>query len=184
MKVSLGLGATIVCFGLLSPLVSQGAIAASPSPTRSMSVPASLSDSSTRRIAQAPTVASLEAEVLRQVNQYRASKKLPPLKMDATISQQARLHSQNMASGTVPFSHNGFDQRVKAIGKTIAWSGVAENVAYNMGYADPVTQAVKGWIKSDGHRRNMEGNYNLTGIGIAQNAKGEFYFTQIFVKSR
>jgi uncharacterized protein YkwD len=27
----------------------------------------------------------------------------------------------------------------------------------------------------------MEGNYNLTGIGVAKNAEGEYYFTQLFI---
>ena len=72
----------------------------------------------------------------------------------------------------------------EAIAKAIAYSAAAENVAYNSGYSDPATQAVQGWLKSTGHRQNLEGNYNLTGIGIAKNAKGEYYFTQIFILSR
>jgi len=128
------------------------------------------------------SIADLEKAANQQINQYRASKKLPPLSVDPRISQQARIHSENMASGKVKFSHDGFDGRVKAI--TIPYQSVAENVAYNMGYSDPVRNAVDGWIKSDGHRKNMEGQFNLTGIGIAKNAKGEYYFTQLFVRSR
>jgi len=44
--------------------------------------------------------------------------------------------------------------------------------------------AVKGWINSPGHQKNMVGDYNLTGIGIAKNNVGEYYFTQLFVKKR
>ena len=128
------------------------------------------------------SLADLEKAVNQQVNQYRASKKLPPLNVDPQISQVSRIHSQNMASGKVKFSHDGFEGRVKAI--TVPYQSVAENVAYNLGYTDPVRNAVDGWIKSDGHRKNMEGQFNLTGIGIAKNAKGEYYFTQIFVRSR
>ena len=128
------------------------------------------------------SIADLEKAVNQQINQYRASKKLPPLTVDSRISQQAKIHSENMASGKVKFSHDGFDGRVKAI--TIPYQSVAENVAYNMGFSDPVRNAVDGWIKSDGHRKNMEGQFNLTGIGIAKNAKGEYYFTQLFVRSR
>ncbi|MGB3268101.1 MAG: CAP domain-containing protein, partial [Microcoleus sp.] len=124
----------------------------------------------------------LEKAVNQQINQYRASKNLPPLSVDPRITQQARIHSQNMASGKVKFSHEGFEGRVKAI--SIPYQSVAENVAYNMGYSDPVRNAVEGWIKSEGHRKNIEGQFNLTGIGIAKNAKGEYYFTQIFVLSR
>lgn len=117
----------------------------------------------------------------QKVNEYRASKNLPPLKLNAVISEQAKIHSLNMAQHTVPFSHDGFQTRVQAIGKNITYKTVAENVAYNSGYRDPVNTAVEGWIKSDGHRKNMEGNYNLTGMGVAVNSDGEYYFTQIFI---
>lgn len=126
-------------------------------------------------------ITDLEKEVNQQINEYRASKKLPPLRVDPRISQIARIHSENMANGKVRFSHDGFEGRAKAI--TIPYQSVAENVAYNMGYSDPVDKAVDGWIKSEGHRKNMEGQFNLTGIGIAKNAKGEYYFTQLFVRT-
>jgi uncharacterized protein YkwD len=89
-----------------------------------------------------------------------------------------------MASGAVAFSHDGFSERVQAIALVIPYSGAAENVAYNQGHSDPATKAVEGWLKSTGHLANIKGNYNRTGIGIAKNAKGEYYFTQIFILSR
>jgi uncharacterized protein YkwD len=128
------------------------------------------------------SIADLEKATNEQINKYRAAKKLPPLSVDSRISQIARIHSENMASGKVKFSHDGFDGRAKAI--TVPYQSFAENVAYNMGFSDPVRNAVDGWIKSDGHRKNMEGQFNLTGIGIAKNAKGEYYFTQLFVLTR
>jgi uncharacterized protein YkwD len=124
----------------------------------------------------------IEAAAFQQINAYRASKNLPLLTRNSQIDQQARIHSQNMATGRVPFSHDGFSQRLQAIG--IPYSSAAENVAYNQGFSDPATQAVKGWLKSPGHLGNIQGNYNLTGIGVAANNKGEVYFTQIFLRSR
>lgn len=138
-----------------------------------------------KQLAQAPaSLQTLEKAVLTQINQYRASRKLPPLALDSRISEQARGHSQAMANGRVPFSHDGFRQRVTSIARTIPYSRTAENVAYNQGYSDPVRQAVQGWIQSSGHRQNIEGSFDLTGIGIAQNAKGEYYFTQLFIRRR
>jgi uncharacterized protein YkwD len=128
--------------------------------------------------------AALEQSIYQQVNQYRKSRDLPPLTLDSRISEQSRIHSDAMASGRVPFSHNGFDDRVKALSRSIPYRSAAENVAYNQGYSNPGKQAVEGWIKSPGHRKNMEGNFNLTGIGVSKNAKGEYYFTQIFIKRR
>jgi len=127
---------------------------------------------------------ALEQSIHQQINSYRQSRNLPPLKLDTRISEQARLHSQAMANHAVPFSHQGFEQRVQKISRIISYSEAAENVAYNQGYSDPDRQAVAGWLKSSGHLGNIQGNYNLTGIGIAKNAKGEYYFTQIFIRSR
>jgi uncharacterized protein YkwD len=126
----------------------------------------------------------LKQSVHQLVNEYRASKNLPPLKLDPRISQEAKQHSEAMASGQVEFSHAGSEQRFQAIGEMIPYRRIAENVGYNSGYANPGERVVEGWINSEGHRRNIEGNFNLTGIGIARNAKGEYYFTQIFVQSR
>ncbi|MEL7034513.1 MAG: CAP domain-containing protein [Cyanobacteria bacterium J06592_8] len=129
-------------------------------------------------------VNELKLSVHQQVNEYRASQNLPPLQLDSQISQEAVKHSEAMASGRSKFSHDGSKQRFQAVGTKIPYRKIGENLAYNSGYADPGKKAVEGWIASDGHRRNMEGDFNLTGIGIARNAKGEYYFTQIFVRSR
>ena len=127
---------------------------------------------------------AMEKSIHQQINQYRQSRKLPPLTLDSRISTQAKIHSQNMASGKVPFSHDGFEQRVSIIRRQIPYQAAAENVAFNQGYSNPAEQAVEGWIKSDGHRVNIEGQYNLTGIGIVKNAKNEYYFTQLFINRR
>jgi uncharacterized protein YkwD len=134
-------------------------------------------------VAQADT-SSLEQSVLNKINQYRQGRNLPPLTWDNRISNQARIHSQNMASGAVPFSHNGFQQRVQAIATAIPYRAAAENVAYNQGYSDPAANAVQGWLNSSGHQRNIVGNYNMTGIGVARNSRGQYYFTQIFILKR
>jgi uncharacterized protein YkwD len=138
-------------------------------------------------VAQAQTAGAatttMETAVFNQINSYRASQKLPALKLNSVITTQARNHSATQAS-TKRMSHDGFQARVSAIGQTVPWAGAAENVAYNMGYSDPATVAVNGWLKSPGHLANIKGNYNLTGIGVARNSQGQVYFTQIFIRSR
>jgi uncharacterized protein YkwD len=123
---------------------------------------------------------SFERAVHDQVNQYRASQNLPPFAWNDAIATQARQHSANMANGQTAFGHDGFAARVKATG--ISFQGAAENVAYNQGYSDPVAEAVKGWIASPGHQKNMVGDYSRTGIGVTRNAQGEIYFTQLFIR--
>jgi uncharacterized protein YkwD len=129
-----------------------------------------------------PSTATLEQNAHNQINAYRKSKGLAAFTWNDAIAAQARKHSQDMASGRVPFGHQGFSTRIVAT--KIPYSSAAENVAYNRGFADPATQAVQGWLKSPGHKRNIEGNYNLAGLGVARNAKGEIYFTQVFIRSR
>jgi uncharacterized protein YkwD len=134
--------------------------------------------------ANATALAALEQATYQQVNQYRRSRNLPPLKLNARISQEARIHSQRMAAKTTPFSHQGFESRVKALAAVLPLQQAGENLAVNRGYGNPVATAIRGWIDSPGHRKNMEGDFNLTGIGVAQNSVGEYYFTQIFLKQQ
>jgi uncharacterized protein YkwD len=63
------------------------------------------------------------------------------------------------------------------------YDSAAENVAYNLGYSSPSNEAVSGWLKSPGHLKNLQGKYNLTGVGVATNDKGEVYLTQIFLNA-
>ncbi|WP_287524353.1 CAP domain-containing protein [Okeania sp. SIO2C2] len=136
------------------------------------------------RVAISPDVNGLEKSVFAQINQYRKSRNLPPLQWDNTIAQQSRIHAQQMASGQTTFSHDGFQQRVKVISQKIPYKSAAENLANNFGYNNPGEQAVQGWIGSPGHHKNMVGDYNLSGIGIALNSEGTYYFNQIFIKTR
>ena len=127
---------------------------------------------------------SWEEEKIHQlVNQHRAQVKLSPLSLRSEISGVARVHSQNMANGTVEFGHDGFQERATQIYKMIAFQKTAENVAMN-NTPYPCRAAIQGWLRSRGHKQNIEGGYNLTGIGVAQSTGGGYYFTQIFLISR
>lgn len=120
--------------------------------------------------------------ILYYVNQYREQHHLKPLTMNATMSKEAHKHSQHMANHALPFGHQGFLNRIQRCFKQFNQkSGPgAENVAYNYKSAK---QVVAGWIRSPGHLRNIRGNYNLTGIGIARNKYEKLYFTQLFMRS-
>ncbi|MBE9100621.1 CAP domain-containing protein [filamentous cyanobacterium LEGE 07170] len=125
----------------------------------------------------------MEVAVLEQINAHRQSIGLTPLEPNPVIIAQAREHSQRMASES-DLNHDGFSDRVAAIASTLSYSSAGENVASNQGFSDPVAQAVEGWLNSTGHRDNIEGNFNTTGIGVAQAADGSYYFTQIFIQTR
>ncbi|MEB3342232.1 CAP domain-containing protein [Okeania sp.] len=128
----------------------------------------------------------MEQSVFNYVNQHRNSQNLPTLQWNYTIAEQAKIHAQQMASGQTTFSNNGFKERVEIISEKIPYKSAAENIAEEEknGYNDPVRKAVVGWINSPEHRQNMEGDYNLTGVGIAQSSDGTYYFNQMFIKTR
>jgi uncharacterized protein YkwD len=127
------------------------------------------------------TERALERAIFARVNRHRRAIGLPALADDSTIARHARLHSAAMAAGTTPLGHTGFADRAATLRRVMAARRTAENVAFNQGHRDPAAVAVQGWLESPGHRENIEGPYELTGVGVASNAKGEVYFTQIFV---
>lgn len=140
----------------------------------------SISDKITGQKAISTELLQLEQKVHHLINQYRISKNLPPLSTNDIITQQARIHSRAMAKKKVTFSHDGFGKRVERISRFLPYKIAAENVAYNKGYPDCAQQVVKSWLRNTRHRKNIRGNYRLTGIGVAQNREGVYYFTQIF----
>ncbi|CAE7613872.1 ylbC [Symbiodinium natans] len=117
-------------------------------------------------------------QALDGTNRYRASKGMMPLQWHDGIARIAREHARQMASGAMPFSHDGVDQRFRAY--PVAHRAAAENLALNNGVADVAKVAVDGWIKSPGHEKNLRGTFNLCGIGVARASNGTFYLTQLF----
>ena len=126
----------------------------------------------------------LEREVYRLVNQHRSKEGFSGLKWSEEIAKECRIHSRNMASAKIKLSHEGFNERMMRIKKKIDFLRGAENVAFNEGVKDPARKVVETWLKSSGHRANIEGGYDLTGVGVAKNKEGRYYFTQIFIKKR
>lgn len=123
-------------------------------------------------------VAPFNEQILYYVNQFRSENGQPPLTMNPDMVETAAIHSTAMAKGTVPFGHDNFDLRFKYVSAKLGGiNAFAENVA--MGVLN-ARQVVDGWEHSPGHRKNMLGNYNLTGIATATASDGTIYFTQIF----
>jgi len=126
-------------------------------------------------------LAGIEEDILFHTNKYRKQKGKPALQLHPSINKQALQHSKNMASGKSNFGHDGFKKRTSAIKQEMgSFSSATENVAYGKLNAEDV---VKLWIKSATHRKNLLGNYQYLGVGVANNQKkGVRYFTQIFIE--
>jgi len=133
-------------------------------------------------VAADTAVATLEREVHDLVNTHRQTMGLRPLAPNDDIVTQARHHSQAMARGGGDVAHHGMEERRAALLRSLRFTVFAENVAANNATESQTAEAaVQGWLKSPGHRRNIEGDYTLTGIGIARSVTGIYFFTQIFL---
>lgn len=125
-------------------------------------------------------ISPLEIEILQLVNAHRSKLELSPLSFCPPIQSASRQHSSQIALGKVPFGHQGFSERANALIETLKGTAASENVAMGQRSAEEV---VNNWINSTGHRKNIEGDFNLTGIGVSKNKDGEAVFTQIFIKA-
>jgi uncharacterized protein YkwD len=122
----------------------------------------------------------MENAILYYVNLHRRARGLRILKLNNVESSVAAQHSRDMASGRTSFGHKGLQSRFNTIGRQLgSINAIGENVAYGQLSAKEV---VDDWLKSSGHRRNIEGNFSITGIGLSRDRKGMTYYTQIFTR--
>jgi uncharacterized protein YkwD len=143
------------------------------------------SPASRERAAPSAEFRDLERQVARLVNEHRATRRLSRLTFDTALAAIARTHSASMAARRVPLGHDGFEERAEMVGRVLPFIRVAENVALN-DYAVARTAAValRGWLRSAHHLENIEGRFDVTGVGVARAEDGTFYFTQLFVARR
>jgi uncharacterized protein YkwD len=121
-----------------------------------------------------------EQTIFDLTNKAREQEKLPPLKVNAVLVKVARAHSANMAKQE-KMAHEldgkNPSQRIKDAGYVASWGG--ENVAEAEG-ATP-EEIFKMWMDSKEHKENiLRKPYEEIGVGIARNAKGVVYYTQVF----
>ena len=120
----------------------------------------------------------MELEVLNAVNDHRISVGLSELKRVDGITFLASDHNTYMIQKK-EVSHDNFQKRYFTLVNEIGAQAVSENVGFGYRTSEAVVNA---WIKSEGHRNNIEGNYTHFGISVAQDENGKNYFTNIFVR--
>jgi uncharacterized protein YkwD len=154
-------------------------------------------------------VPQLERRIHEAINSRRTAARLSPLRVDDRLTRVARAHSEDMAArgffdhinaqGEDPTARGkraGYECR-KAIDKLSFREGLSENLSevprasrvrivgdrktYDWNAAeDIVRQAVDGWMKSPGHRRNILGKtFSESGVGVAVSSN-EIFITQLF----
>ena len=149
-------------------------------------------------------IPKIEELVHQYVNQERTKRGLPKLSYNRKLACVARTHSQDMAERSF-FAHETPEGKTPSIRgeKRGFFQGVGENIATRsscdyrkrflvfLGSADIywlnndelALWAVKAWMNSRGHRRNiLTPDYQTEGIGVVvSQAKNSVYFTQNFI---
>ena len=127
---------------------------------------------------------TLEKDCLAEVNRIRVSYNLNPLTFDPDLLKIARNHSKRMATEGF-FSHadpQGKTVRNRLDDAGIKWRGFRENISYNGGFTSTVAVAIRGWLNSEGHRRNLLNPlFTHSAIGVWITSDDTTYFTQVFL---
>ena len=128
---------------------------------------------------------TIERTAFDKTNEARVQNGLQPLAWDPLLCKMARTHSEDMARRGY-FAHEtpeGLEpkDRGRALG-LMHFRVLAENIAFNKGFADPGAFAVERWLSSGGHRANiLYIGFQVSAIGSYVAADGSVYLTQIFL---
>jgi uncharacterized protein YkwD len=130
-------------------------------------------------------IAELEYQCFEAVNKQREIRGLRPLDFNPELLHVAREYSRRMAD-------ERFFDHVDPVGQTVRdrlrdaglkWRILGENLAYSKGYVNPVASAMRGWMDSPGHRKNiLEPDFRETAVGAWISSGGTIYFTEIFIR--
>jgi uncharacterized protein YkwD len=124
----------------------------------------------------APTIRLARAAVCL-INNRRASRGLPRLRINHRLSRAAKWHTHDMVRRNY-FGHVSRRGRdvvdrlygARYLGGRFSWS-VGENLAWGSGRLGTPRAIVRAWMRSSGHRHNMlNGNFREIGIGVIARA--------------
>lgn len=123
---------------------------------------------------------SWSQEVVRLINVERQKQKLKPLTSDSPLTQIAIIKAQDMVN-------RGYFEHVSpyygapwdlATLFDYPYTSFGENIARNIPSPEA---AVKAWMASPTHHDNiMKANYTNTGVAVAKDSKGKYYWVQMF----
>jgi uncharacterized protein YkwD len=124
----------------------------------------------------------LAHQVARIVNEYRIRIGVRPLRLAPSLTRSATWKARHMAhfhyfghSDPAPPVTRSVPQRLAACGFD---SSGSENIAY--GY-DTAVSVVRAWLRSPGHRRNIEAAaWRYMGVGAAKSRGGRTFWAQNF----
>ncbi|WP_203255664.1 CAP domain-containing protein [Hyunsoonleella ulvae] len=125
-----------------------------------------------------PSTKPIEVEILELINNHRLSEGLQPLQSMTIIKSTAFTHTDYMAD-TQTVSHANFFTRSNYLKNNAGAKNVSENVAYGYSSAESVVNA---WMRSESHKKNIEGDFTDFEVSAEKDIDGRWYFTNIFIK--
>ncbi|MBU2940293.1 CAP domain-containing protein [Lacinutrix sp. C3R15] len=125
-----------------------------------------------------PETKVIEIEILELINEYRMDMGLSALEALDLIKSQAYVHTDYMVASS-NISHDNFSQRSAFLRQYAGANRVSENVAFGYSSAASVVNA---WLNSESHRGAIEGDYTHFDISAELDSRGQWYYTNIFVK--
>jgi len=129
----------------------------------------------------------MESQLISAVNAEREKEGLCALVSCHGARKAAWDHCRDMAMHD-RLDHTGTDGRIvggRLDRRRVDWIEAGENVARNKGYDSPIGEAVRAWMASPEHRKNiLSSRFTETGVAISRSpVSGAYYFTQVFVRS-
>ncbi len=120
----------------------------------------------------------LSNAILFLINEHRESLGKNTLTKDTSYATACAVHHSMYMKTTESVNHNNFFIRSNAL-KAKGATKVSENVAYAFTSAKSVVSA---WLRSDGHRKTIEGDFTHIGFGIVKSENNKYYYTTLFYK--
>jgi uncharacterized protein YkwD len=134
--------------------------------------------------APAKDLASIERLTFDLANGHRKQQGLAKLDRNGDLDEIAREHSRDMARRQT-LDHRGFEARKKAVMAALPYQSLGENIFSSTRKLDKIPgAALESWIQSKPHRKHLEGDYRISGMGAAHGQDGRIYVTQLFVKEQ
>jgi len=125
-----------------------------------------------------PETKAIEIEILELINEHRINIGLNALDNMNAIKSQAYDHTDYMIDNS-QISHDNFMRRSNNLKNNPGAKSVSENVAYAYSSA---TSVVNAWLRSEGHKNVIEGDFTNFDISAEKDQDGKWYFTNIFIK--
>ena len=125
----------------------------------------------------------LAAQVVSLINAHRQSVGLGALVVSPALTASATWKARHMAE----YLYMGHDDPAPPVARAwyqrIAACGFAGAAGENLAAGFPTAAAaVQAWLADPPHKANLEGSWNLTGVGVAEAPNGMIFWAQDFGK--